>query len=92
MFKNVAPGGCHISKKMRSPKIESILFVPSKLTFSENLRLLNLDLLVGAVSQKRSLSSTCFVIAVQNIHSVKSNILNILRMSTLKGQIVSIQF
>ena len=51
--------------------MESTLFVPSKLTFSENLRCLNLALLVGAVSQKRSLSSTCFVIAGQSIHSGK---------------------
>ena len=34
--------------------MESTLLVPSKLTFSENLRCLNLALLVGAVSQKRS--------------------------------------
>ena len=44
-------------------KIESTLFVPSKLTFSENQRWLNLMPLVGAVSQKRLLSSTFFVIA-----------------------------
>ena len=52
-------------------KIESILFVPENLTFSENLRCLNLPLLVGALSQKRSLSLTCFVFAGQNVHSGK---------------------
>ena len=51
--------------------MESKLFVPSKLPFSENLRCLTLALLVGAVSQMRSLSSTCFVIAGQSIHSGK---------------------
>ena len=51
--------------------MESKLFVPSKLPFSENLRCLTLALLVGAVSQMRSLSSTCFVIADQSIHSRK---------------------
>ena len=38
---------------------------------SENSRCLNLVLLVGAVSQKRSLFSTCFVLAGQSIHSGK---------------------
>ena len=38
--------------------MDSILVVPSKLTFSENLRCLDLALLVGAVSQKRLLPST----------------------------------
>ena len=52
-------------------KIESTLFVPEKLTFSENLRCLNLPLLVGALSQKRSLSLTCFVFAGQNVCSGK---------------------
>ena len=52
-------------------KMESTLFVPEKLTFSENLRCLNLPLLVGALSQKRSLSLTCFVFAGQNVHSGK---------------------
>ena len=51
--------------------MESTLFVPAKWTFSENLRCLNLPLLVGAVSQKRSLSLTCFVFAGQNVHSGK---------------------
>ena len=51
--------------------MESTLFVPEKLTFSENLRCLNLPLLVGALSQKRSLSLTCFVFAGQNVHSGK---------------------
>ena len=51
--------------------MESTLFVPAKLTFSENLRCLNLPLLVGAVSQKRSLSKTCFVFAGQIVHSGK---------------------
>ena len=37
-------------------KMEFTLFVLAKLTFSENLRCLNLPLLVGAVSQKRLLS------------------------------------
>ena len=51
--------------------MESTLFVSAKLTFSENLRCLNLPLLVGALSQKRSLSLTCFVFAGQNVHSGK---------------------
>ena len=51
--------------------MESTLFVPAKLTFSENVRCLNLLLLVGAVSQKRSLSSTFFVIASLSIHGRK---------------------
>ena len=51
--------------------MESTLFVPEKLTFSTNLRCLNLPLLVGALSQKRSLSLTCFVFAGQNVHSGK---------------------
>ena len=51
--------------------MESALFFPSKLTFSENLRCLNLLLLVGVVSQNGSLSSTCFFIAGQSIHSRK---------------------
>ena len=51
--------------------MESTLFVPEKLTFSENLICLNLPLLVGALSQKRLLSLTCFVFAGQNIHSGK---------------------
>ena len=53
------------------PKIESTLLAPSKLTLSENLRCLNLRLMVGAVSQNRSLSSTCFVIVGQTVHSGK---------------------
>ena len=57
--------------QVRYGKIESILFVPENLTFSENLRCLNLPLLVGALSQKRSLSLTCFVFAGQNVHSGK---------------------
>ena len=57
--------------KVELLKIESILFVPENLTFSENLRCLNLPLLVGALSQKRSLSLTCFVFAGQNVHSGK---------------------
>ena len=51
--------------------MESRLFVLEKLTFSENVRCLNLPLLVGALSQKRSLSLTCFVFACQNFHSGK---------------------
>ena len=47
---------------------EKYLFVPSKLIFSENLRCLNLALLVGAVSQKRSSPQ---LIAVQSINSGK---------------------
>ena len=54
-----------------NPKIESTLFVPEKLTFSENLRCLNLALLEGGLSQKRSPSSSCFVIADQRLHSGK---------------------
>ena len=52
-------------------KIESTLFVSTNLLFSENLRCLNLPPLVGAVSQNRSLSSTCFVVAGQSIYSGK---------------------
>ena len=51
--------------------MESTLFVPENLSFSENLRCLNLPLLVGALSQKRLLSLTCFVFAGQNVHSGK---------------------
>ena len=51
--------------------MESTLLFPSNLTFSENLRCLNLVLLRGAVSEKRLLSSTCFVVAGQSIHSGK---------------------
>ena len=51
--------------------MESTLFVLSKLTFSENLRYLNLALPVGVVSQKRSFSSTCFVLSGQSINSGK---------------------
>ena len=56
---------------MASAKMESTLFVPEILSFSENLRRLNLPLLVGALSQKRSLSLTCFVFAGKNLHSGK---------------------
>ena len=49
-------------------KMESTLFVSTKLIFSENLRCLNLVLMVGVVSHNRSLYSTCFVIAGQSIH------------------------
>ena len=51
--------------------MESTLFVLSKLTFSKNLRCLNLPSLVDALSQKRLLSLTCFVFACQNILSGK---------------------
>ena len=51
--------------------MESTLFVCENLSFSKNLRCLNLPLLVGALSQKRSLSLTCFVFAGQNVHSGK---------------------
>ena len=51
--------------------MESTLFVSAKLTFSENLRCLNLPLLVGAVSQKRLRSETCFVFAGKSVHSGK---------------------
>ena len=51
--------------------MESTLFVPAKLTFSENLKCLNLPLLVGAVSLKRSLSWTCSVFAGQSVNSRK---------------------
>ena len=49
--------------------MESKLFVHSKLTFSENLRCLNFPLLEGALSQKRSVSLTCFILTSQNVHS-----------------------
>ena len=51
--------------------MESTLFVPAKLTFSENLRCLNLPLPVGAVSKKRLLSETLFVFAGQIVHGGK---------------------
>ena len=54
-----------------STKMESTLLVPEKLTFSENLRCLNFPLLVVVLFQKRSLSSTCFIFAGQNVHSRK---------------------
>ena len=41
------------------------------MTFSENLRSLNLPLPVDAVLQKRLLSETCFVFAGQSVHSGK---------------------
>ena len=75
---------CEIEKAFLSPKqrflksecglfskMESTLFVPAKLTFSENLRCLNLLLMVDAVSQKRLLSWTFFVFAGHSIHSGK---------------------
>ena len=43
---------------------------------------------VGAISQKRWPSETCFVFAGQNVNGGNSNILNILRMSSLQGQII----
>ena len=49
--------------------MESTLFVPKKLTFSENLRCLNFPLLMGTLSPKRLLSLSCFVFAGQNVHS-----------------------
>ena len=52
-------------------KIESTLFVPVNLSFSENLRCLKMPLLVGAISQKRLLSLTCFFFAGQSVHSGK---------------------
>ena len=52
-------------------KIESTLFVPVNLSFSENLRCLKMPLLVGAISQKRWPSETCFVFAGQNVNSGK---------------------
>ena len=55
-------------------KMETTLSVPSKLIQHrkfKNLRCLNLVLLVGAVSQITLLSSNCFVIADQSIHSRK---------------------
>ena len=51
--------------------MESKLFVPEKLTISENLRCLNLPLLVGALSQKISLFLTFFVFTGKNAHSGK---------------------
>ena len=52
-------------------KMESTLFVPVNLSFSENLRCLKMPLLVGAISQKRWPSETCFVFAGQNVNSGK---------------------
>ena len=52
-------------------KMESTLFVLAKLTFSENLRCLNLPRLVGTISQKRLLSKACFIFAGQSVHSGK---------------------
>ena len=51
--------------------MESTLFVPVNLSFSENLRCLKMPLLVGAISQKRWPSETCFVFAGQNVNSGK---------------------
>ena len=52
-------------------KMESTVFVPVNLSFSENLRCLKMPLLVGAISQKRWPSETCFVFAGQNVNSGK---------------------
>ena len=53
--------------------MESTLFVPAKLTFSENLRCLKMPLLVVAISRKRWPSEIRFVFAGQSIHSGKFN-------------------
>ena len=50
--------------------MESKLFVPAKLTFSDNV-CLKMPLLVGAISQRRWPSETCFVFAGQSVHSGK---------------------
>ena len=71
--------------KLIPVKIESTLLVSSKLTFSENLRCLNLALMVGAVSQNRSLSSTCFVVAGQSIYSRKAKHLKYSEDVNLEG-------
>ena len=87
-----APVAPALTAALLYTKIESILFVPENLTFSENLRCLNLPLLVGALSQKRSLSLTCFVFAGQNVHSGKFKHLKYSEMTSFQGQIVLIQF
>ena len=69
-------------------KMESTLFVFTKLTFSENLRCSNLPLLVGAVSQKRCSPKLVLLLQAKISIAGNSNILNILRMSTLQGQII----
>ena len=74
------------------PKMEPALFVSSKLTFPKNLRYLNFSLLVGAISQKRSLSSTCFVIAGQSIYSGKFKHLEYSKSVNFEGKIVLITF
>ena len=61
----------HICIYSRIIKMESTLFVPVNLSFSENLRCLKMPLLVGAISQKRWPSETCFVFAGQNVNSGK---------------------
>ena len=58
-------------EKKLATKMESTLFVPVNLSFSENLRCLKMPLLVGAISQKRWPSETCFVFAGQNVNSGK---------------------
>ena len=64
------------------------LFVLAELTFSENLRCLNLPLLV--VRYPKRDHSPKLVLFCQAKLSIagNSNILNILRMSTLQGQII----
>ena len=47
------------------------VFVSTKLTFSENLKYLNLPLLVGVLSEKKLLPLASFVLAGQSIQSRK---------------------
>ena len=73
-------------------KMESTLFVSTKLTFSKNLRCLNLLLLVGSVSQRDCSPKLVLFLQAKVFVAGNSNILNILMMSTLQGQIMLIPF
>ena len=73
-------------------KMESALFYSTNLIFSENLWYLNLLLLVGVVP-KRDYSPELVLLGKAKVSTAgNSKILNILRMSTLQGQIILNQF
>ena len=73
-------------------KMESALFYSTNLIFSENLWYLNLLLLVGVVP-KRDYSPKLVLLGKAKISTMgNSEILNILRISTLQGQIMLIPF
>ena len=71
--------------------MESTLFAGAKLTFSEYLRCLNFPLWILWPAITKQLKESSFEILHPPV-APNSNILNFLRMSTLKGQIVLISF